>query len=110
MTTALDNRLHKFKLILKLGHKFWLRWSRECVTTKMKRYKWQQPKPNVKMNDIVFVEADNLRAQWSLGKIVQVYADSDGYVRIDDGSILQRPITSVTPIDDNLNNKIQASI
>lgn len=111
LTTTPENRLHKFKLIQKLGQEFWLRWSRECVTTKMKRYKWQQPKPNVKINDIVLVETDNLPpTQWPLGKIVQVYPDSDGYVRMVDvkfnGSVLQRPITKicVLPIDDNSNN------
>lgn len=94
------NRLNHFKCLQKLGQEFWNRWSKEIVTSMMRRSKWYDKQPNMKENDIVLVKSENTPpTKWPIGRIHKVYPDKDGEVRFVDVQfndvIVQRPIVKL---------------
>ena len=55
---------------------------REWVPSLSSRKKWYQSSKNLKVIDIVLLtSAENPRAHWPLGKVLEVYPGKDGYVR-----------------------------
>ena len=68
----------------------------------MARTKWQSGKINFSVGDIVLVLQDeNVRKQWLMARVVQVFKDSNGYAlsvtltrNSDEGyRILERPVS-----------------
>ncbi|GFX95738.1 uncharacterized protein TNCV_4886641 [Trichonephila clavipes] len=60
--------------------------------------KWNKPRRNLKVNDMVLVKEDNFPPlQWSLGRVVQVFPGDDGAVQVVDVKTqrgqFRRPIT-----------------
>ncbi|GFX76579.1 integrase catalytic domain-containing protein [Trichonephila clavipes] len=77
---------------------FWRRWHLEYLNQLQQRTKWNKPRRNLKVNDMVLVKEDNLPPlQWSLGRVVQVFPGDDGAVRVVDVKTqreqFRRPIT-----------------
>jgi hypothetical protein len=65
-----------------LASLFWRRWLKEYLPTLQIRQKWTQPRRNLKVNDLVLmVDESAPRGQWPLGRVVEVYADTTGFVR-----------------------------
>ena len=61
---------------------FWKRWQKEYLLLLQERQKWNTPRTNLAVNDLVLVADESMpRGQWPLGKVVQVYPGKDGYVR-----------------------------
>jgi hypothetical protein len=61
---------------------FWSRWRKEYLCTLQTRQKWNGPKRNLEIGDVVLMKADGEpRNNWLMGRIVQVYPDSNGAVR-----------------------------
>ena len=61
---------------------FWRRWMREYLPMLQKRQKWQQPKENLKVGNMVLLADENYpRRQWPLAKIVEVIPSKDGLIR-----------------------------
>ena len=50
----LDQLTH-WRLIQAMRNRFWIRWSREYLHILMQRHKWQRPRPDLKLNDIVLI-------------------------------------------------------
>ncbi|XP_046548997.1 uncharacterized protein LOC124258978 [Haliotis rubra] len=50
----------RWRRVQYLAELFWSRWRKEYLLTLQKRQKWQAPKRNFKVNDIVLVKDDNL--------------------------------------------------
>ncbi|GFU65707.1 integrase catalytic domain-containing protein [Trichonephila clavipes] len=61
-------------LIQHLRSQFWKRWHLEYLNQLQQRTKWNKPRRNLKVNNMVLVKEDNLPPlQWSLGRVVQVF-------------------------------------
>ncbi|GFT94499.1 uncharacterized protein TNCV_1962391 [Trichonephila clavipes] len=65
----------RWNLIQHLRSQFWKRWHLEYLNQLQQRAKWNKPRRNPKVNDMVLVKQDNLPPlQWSLGRVVQVFS------------------------------------
>ena len=68
------------------------------------RQKWFTEKSNIKVDDLVLLLEDSQpRSQWSKGRVVEVYPDSKGKVRIvlvkTSKSLVKRPITKICLVE-----------
>ncbi|XP_071504209.1 uncharacterized protein [Diadema antillarum] len=72
----------RWRQVQYLASVFWKRWQREYLLLLQERQKWNAPRRNLAVNDLVLV-ADEItpRGQWPLGKVVEVYPGKDGHVR-----------------------------
>ena len=81
-------------------NKFWERWAKEYLPTLAERSKWKTEFRNFQVDDVVVIPVDRQpRAQWPLGRVVDVHPDDKGKVRsvtlkTKDGSI-KRPIAKL---------------
>ncbi|XP_075159825.1 uncharacterized protein LOC142232979 [Haematobia irritans] len=94
-TLSLADRWEKVKT---LQHHFARRWKDEYLKELQHRYKWQTPKDNLEMHQLVVIRDDQLPpCEWRLGRICKAYRGSDGYVRVADiktsSGIVTRDIT-----------------
>ena len=66
-----------------LANEFWIRWRKKYPLTLQERQRWNKPRRNTKVGDIVSVKGDSEvnRNQWHLAKVAEVYKSADGYVR-----------------------------
>ena len=99
--TDLSHRAH-WELVQGMRDCFWSRWSREYLHTLQQRLKWERPRPNLAVGDMVVVmDASLLRANgsWPLGRITAVHPGSDERVRAADvrtaAGVYNRPITKL---------------
>ena len=79
---------------------FWSRWRKEYLHSLQQRTKWNQPKRNFKVGDIVLVIDERMpRNVWPLARITNVLSDSSGFVRSARvktmSSTLDRPIAKL---------------
>ena len=80
-----------------VGH-FWKRWMREWLPSLSTRYKWNQEKCKIKIDDIVLtIPPDTTREHWPLGRITKAFEGKDGCARVVKVKISEkvfiRPIT-----------------
>jgi hypothetical protein len=71
----------RWRYVQYLASEFWNRWSKEYLQTLNERNKWHNPKRNFSIDDIVLVKALSPRRAWPLGRIIEVFPDSKGFVR-----------------------------
>ena len=72
----------RWRQVQYLADQFWLRFRREYLQTLQVRQKWHKKEPNFSINDLVLMYDENApRGSWPLGKVVEVYPDSQGNVR-----------------------------
>ena len=71
----------RWRYVQHLASQFWARWSKEYLCTLNERNKWHDPKRNFAVDDIVIVHATAPRRAWPLGRVVNIYTDSTGFVR-----------------------------
>ncbi|XP_028413601.1 uncharacterized protein LOC114536441 [Dendronephthya gigantea] len=72
----------RWKRVQFLANQFWQRWRREYLQSLQVRKKWQNPKRNLKVGDIVIDKDEDLpRNQWPLAKVTKTYPSDDGLVR-----------------------------
>ena len=65
-----------------LANAFWRRWAREYLPTLQERQKWQKPRRNLQVQDLVLVVNNNVpRGQWPMALVEGVHQDRDGTVR-----------------------------
>lgn len=65
-----------------LANLFWKRWIKEYHPTLQERKKWNEPKENLKVDDLVLLADEHYpRGQWPLARVVEVFKGEDGYVR-----------------------------
>ena len=80
-----------------LANLFWSRWKREYLLTLQERTKWNQPKRNIKVGNIVLVKDEN---SWTMGCVISTEPDYQGFVRTvmlktQTTSKLRRPVTKL---------------
>ena len=72
----------RWRQVQYLADQFWLRFRCEYLQTLQVRQKWHKKEPNFSVNDLVLMYDENApRGSWPLGKVVEVYPDSQGNVR-----------------------------
>ena len=92
-----------------LADHFWRRWLKEYVPALQERQKWQRPRRNAQVGDLVLVvDKDLPRGKWHLGRIVRVIHGKDGLVRTVDektgpSSSLLRPIQKLCLLEESEN-------
>ena len=76
--------------------------------TLQERQKWNQPKRNLAINDIVLVkDPDVVRNKWPLGRVTSVIPSDDGLVRkvyvktTSSAEPLLRPVTKLVVLAEN---------
>jgi hypothetical protein len=76
---------------------FWVRWKREYLVSLQQRTKWQYPKHNLQLDDVVLlVDINTPRNLWVLGRVCKVFPDHNGFIRQVEvktrNAILRRPV------------------
>lgn len=100
------NRLNRWQLIRQCHESYWKRWSHEYLSTLQSRHKWFKSAPDLKINDMVIVEAPSRPpTEWRLGRVTELHPGSDEVVRVvsvrtQDGTY-KRPVVKLVrlPID-----------
>ena len=65
-----------------ISQQFWRAWTKEYRLQLTQRAKWETPHPNVRVNDIVLIEKDNIKkGSWPVARVVKVVKGRDGLVR-----------------------------
>ena len=80
---AADSYSKKYwRRIQYMADQFWLRWQKSCLQEMQSRQKWNQPKSNLGVGDVVIIK-DELtpRGNWNLGIIEKTYPSSDDKIR-----------------------------
>ncbi|XP_050535030.1 uncharacterized protein LOC126902050 [Daktulosphaira vitifoliae] len=82
VTAVPMNRLTRWQLIRHIHQSFWKRWSSEYLTTLQGRLKWTTKEENIKIGDLVIVEAPNRPpAEWKMDRIIAVHPGLDRSTR-----------------------------
>ena len=103
-----ENRLAVWQRSQEFVQRLWRKWKTHYLSDLHNRTKWTRKRDNIKIGTMVLVKEDNLPPQrWKLGRVTEIYAGSDGNVRVvnvrtKDG-IFKRGISKicVLPIKDN---------
>ncbi|XP_022183202.1 uncharacterized protein LOC111042814 [Myzus persicae] len=73
-------RWHKIQQIVQ---QFWQRWRTEYLQSLQVRNKWQKPKQNLQIGDLVLIREDfETPLAWRRGRVVDVHKGSDGFIRV----------------------------
>jgi len=94
------NRLNRWQLIRQRHQSYWKRWSREYLSTLQSRHKWFKQSPNLKIDDLVIVEAPSRSpTEWRLARIIDIHPGCDEVVRVvfvrtQDG-VFKRPVVKL---------------
>ncbi|XP_067940311.1 uncharacterized protein [Watersipora subatra] len=65
-----------------LAEEFWTMWKAQYLTKIEGRSKWENPKQNIKVGDIVIIVDNNEpRNQWKTGSVIATHQGPDGLVR-----------------------------
>lgn len=97
------NRLTRWQLLRQMHQSFWKRWSQEYLNTLQVRQKWTSIQDNLKVDDLVIVEAPNQPPSvWRMGRITAVHPGPDGTVRVvtintQEGE-MKRPVVKVVKL------------
>ena len=72
----------RWRRVQYLIEQFWGRWKKEYLMNISTRKKWHLPQRNLRVDDIVIIKDYNQpRCHWQLGRVVEVFQDSDNLVR-----------------------------
>ncbi len=72
----------RWRRVQYLVNQFWYRWRKEFLTTLQERKKWNTPKRNICVGDIVLITGDNItRNCWRKARVEETYPGDDGLVR-----------------------------
>ena len=88
----------RWKRVQYLSDLFWSRWKKEIVHIHHSRAKWNTPRKNIEVEDIVMmVDESTHRSHWKLARVVETKSSSDGLVRsatvmLPNRSKLDRPV------------------
>ena len=84
-----------------VSDRFWRCWRREYLPNQAARKKWNIPRENLQIGDIVSIRDDNLvRDRWMFGRVINTFPGKDGVVRVvvvrtTDGKEREEPVSRV---------------
>ncbi|XP_064082740.1 uncharacterized protein LOC135198761 [Macrobrachium nipponense] len=87
----------RWRCVQYLTNLFWSRFRKEYLSTLQTRQKWNEPRRNLIVGDVVLVKSDiEPRNQWPMGRAIEVYPDDKGIIRSAKiktlSSVIARPI------------------
>ena len=87
----------RWRVVQHLANTFWSRWRKEYLQLLQKRQKWDEFRPNLKVEDVVLMKDEGApRRSWPLAKVIEVHKGDDDLVRsvtlFSRGSTYKRPI------------------
>ena len=93
----------RYRLVQFAADEFWRRWILEYPRTLFPRRKWEERRENIRRGDVVLVvDTTSPRGEWLLGRVVELFPDKHGVVRIVNvktkSGTLKRPITKLCVI------------
>ena len=72
----------RWRRIQHLANEFWSRWRKEFLLSLQQRQKWNYPRRDLSIGDVVIVKDDNLpRNCWQLARVSRTDVAADGHVR-----------------------------
>ncbi|XP_071833874.1 uncharacterized protein [Apostichopus japonicus] len=71
----------QWRRVQHLSNMFWNKWRKDYLPLLQTREKWQRPRRDIKVGDVVLVKQDAHRNDWPLGIVLDVATSSDGHVR-----------------------------
>lgn len=72
----------RWRRVQHLANEFWCRWRKEFLLSLQQRTKWNHPRRNLSVGDIVIVKDDTLpRNCWQLARVSRTHPSEDGYIR-----------------------------
>ena len=73
----------RWRRVQHFANEFWTRWKKEYLLNLQQRQKWNKPRRNACVGDIVFIKDDgNLPCNlWQLARVTEAYQSADGHVR-----------------------------
>ena len=72
----------RWRRIQHLSNEFWCHWRKEFLLSLQQHTKWNRPRRNLSIGDIVIVKEDTLpRNCWQLARVSKTYPSEDGYIR-----------------------------
>ena len=72
----------RFRMVQSICDQFWSNWHKLYFPTLLWRQKWHHQKRNLQIGDVCVVQdANALRGEWRLAKVVDVFPDKHGVVR-----------------------------
>jgi len=73
----------RWRQVQYLSDVFWSRYRKQYLPLLQLRQKWYHPNYNYKIGDLVILTDQWLpRNQWSLGRVIEVYPDKNGMIRV----------------------------
>ena len=98
----------RWRRVQYLANVFWSRWKKEYLLTLQGRQKWNIPRRNMCVDDVVLLKDDlSPRCAWSMGRVISVEKDSNNMVRSvivkTQSSVLKRPIHKLVLLHANEN-------
>ena len=98
------NPRNRWRLVQDLIKKFWNRWRKEYMAALNTRKKWTEVRNNLRVGQVVLVvDQDAARGSWPLGRVVEVFPDKEGKVRVVRvkfrGHSYIRPISRLCPLN-----------
>ena len=101
----------RWRRVQHIANKFWGRWRKEFLISLQERQKWNHPKRNFEVGDIVLLKFDSSRNHWPMARIIEVEPDVKGHVRSvklkcgdnqnSSEEILRRPISKIVLLLEN---------
>ncbi|XP_068234252.1 uncharacterized protein [Palaemon carinicauda] len=87
----------RWRCVQYLTNLFWSRFRKEYLRTLQTRQKWNEPRRNLIVGDVVLVKSDiEPRNHWPMGRVIEVYPDDKGTIRSAKiktlSSVIVRPI------------------
>ena len=99
----------KWRQVQILADHFWKRWLKEYIPALQERQKWQRPRRNAEVGDLVLLVDESLpRGRWRMGRIIKVVSGRDGLVRTVEvktgaSTSLVRPIQKLCLLEESRN-------
>ena len=103
----------RWRRVQYLSNCFWERWKKSYLMSLQERQKWNKPRRNIKVGDIVLLKDDTTaRNRWRTARVEEARQDDDGLVRnvkvvvgdthlnkkgqrVRNQSVLERPIQKI---------------
>ena len=71
----------RWRRIQNIINEFWSRWKHEYLLSLETRQKWQSPKRNFRVGDVILLKEHTFRNDWPMGRIIKTQSDNKGDVR-----------------------------
>ncbi|PFX26877.1 hypothetical protein AWC38_SpisGene8468 [Stylophora pistillata] len=71
----------RWRRVQYLANLFWTSWKREYLPTLQPRSKWNSPKQNLAVGDVVLLKDNCPRSVWPMGRVISAESDKKGLIR-----------------------------